>query len=136
MNHTIYCDLCRHEFTLTASVLKEYNIDLMKEGFPPHPVTATFLTCPRCGKQYPVIVDDETTLPLLEESRQVYQRCNKYIAKQRPVPQKLQQKQAKISKKLGFYRRKLAEKYKESYYQLEDGSTVQLDYCYREHTHG
>lgn len=136
IQNTIKCDLCSKDFALTASALKEFNIELMRDGYPNHRVAATFLTCPCCGKQYPVVVDDDTTLLILQELKELYVRGMKYRSKNKEIPERLRNKQQRLTQKLGFNRRKLAEKYNKSYYQLEDGSRMQLDYCYREHMHG
>lgn len=128
--HTVKCDLCGREFRLTKDVLKEEQVTLQKEGMKPHDVTATFLTCPICGKRYPVIVDDETTLPLLEKLQKVLLKQVKQTKRGfKPSPE-LAKKRQQLNWKLDFKRQKLAEKYNESFYQLEDGTLEQLDYRY------
>jgi len=128
--HTVKCDLCGREFRLTKDVLKEEQVTLQKEGMKPHDVTATFLTCPICGKRYPVIVDDETTLPLLEKLQKVLLKQVKQTKRGfKPSPE-LARKRQQLNWKLDFKRQKLAEKYNESFYQLEDGTLEQLDYRY------
>ena len=128
--HTVKCDLCDREFRLNKDVLKEEQVTLQKEGMKPHDVTATFLTCPICGKRYPVIVDDETTLPLLEKLQKVLLKQVKQTKRGfKPSPE-LAKKRQQLNWKLDFKRQKLAEKYNESFYQLEDGTLEQLDYRY------
>ena len=56
-------------------------------------------------------------------------RRMRFYGKQKPVPQKLQEKYNKLNKKLDFKRRQLAEKFNGALYQSE-GDTIQLDYRY------
>lgn len=128
--HTVKCDLCNREFRLTKDVLKEEQVTLQKEGMKPHEVTVTFLTCPICGKRYPVIVDDETTLPLLEKLRNILLKQVKQTKRGFNPSAELAKKRQQLNWKLDFKRQKLAEKYNESFYQLEDGTLEQLDYRY------
>lgn len=129
-DHTIKCDLCSREFRLTKDVLKEEQVTLHKEGLDPHEVTATFLTCPICGKRYPVIVDDKTTLPLLSKLRDFLGKQVKQAQKGFKLSPKQENKRKEINRKLDFKRQELAKKYNESFYQLEDGTWEQLDYRY------
>ena len=130
IEHTIKCDLCRREFQLTKEVLKEEQVTLNKEGLEPHEVHLTYLYCPLCGKRYPVIMDDESTLPLLEKLRSVMAKQFKQVKRGfNPNPQ-LEKKRRELNRKLDFKRQKLAEKYNQSLYQLEDGTWEQLDYRY------
>ena len=128
--HTIKCDLCDREFRLRKDVLKEEQVTLTNEGVKPHDVMVTFLTCPICGKQYPVIVDDETTLPLLKKLQTVVSKQIKQAKKGFSPSPELARKRQQLNWKLDFRRQKLAEKYNGSFYQLEDGTLVQLDYRY------
>ena len=128
--HTIKCDLCSREFRLTKDVLKEEQVTLQKEGMKPHEVTVTFLTCPACGKRYPVIVDDETTLPLLHKLQTVLVKQVKQAKKGYNPSPELARKKQQLNWKLDFKRQNLAEKYNGSFYQLEDGIMEQLDYRY------
>lgn len=128
--HTIKCDLCHREFQLTKEVLKEEQVTLNQEGLEPHEVRLTYLYCPLCGKRYPVIMDDESTLPLLEKLRSVVAKQFKQVKKGfNPNPQ-LEKKRRELNRKLDFKRQKLAEKYNGSTYQLENGLMEQLDYRY------
>lgn len=128
--NTIICDLCSKEFKATKDSLKDEHIVLYKEGLDPHEVILTVLTCPNCGKSYPVIMDDETTLPVLERVRNVALKRVKQVRKGFIPKPELDAKYRELSRKLDFKRHKLAEKYNESFYQLEDGTMVQLDYRY------
>lgn len=128
--HTCKCDLCNREFRLAKEHLQEVQVTLTKEGVKPHEVTATFLTCPFCGKRYPVIVDDETTLPLLQKLRTVLGKQVKQAKKGFAPSAELARKRQQLNWKLDFKRQKLAEKYNGSFYQLEDGIMEQLDYRY------
>lgn len=128
--HTIKCDLCNREFQPTKDVLKDERVTLQKKGMEPHEATVTFLTCPLCGKRYPVIVDDDTTLPLLEKLRSVMLKQVKQAKKGFNPSPELARKQQQLNWKLDFKRQKLAEKYNASFYQLEDGTLEQLDYRY------
>lgn len=128
--HTIKCDLCHGEFHLAREVLKEEQVTLHQEGLEPHEVRLTYLYCPLCGKRYPVIMDDESTLPLLEKLRSVMAKQFKQVKKGfNPNPQ-LEKKRRELNRRLDFKRQKLAEKYKGSTYQLENGLMEQLDYRY------
>lgn len=130
IDHTIKCDLCDREFRLTKDVLKEEQVTLQKEDMKPHEVTLTSLTCPFCGKRYPVIVDDETTLPLLKKLQTVLGKQVKQAKKGYNPSPELDRKRQQLNWKLDFKRQKLAEKYNGSFYQLEDGIMEQLDYRY------
>ena len=128
--HTIKCDLCRKEFQLTKDVLKEEQVTLYKGGLGPHEVRLTFLYCPLCGKCYPVIMDDESTLPLLDKLQKVTAKQFKQVKRGfSPNPQ-LEKKRRELNRKLDFKRHQLAEKYIGSTYQLENGLMEQLDYRY------
>ena len=130
-NTNIKCDICGREFVLNRNVLIEQEITLQKEDLKPHKVRVTFLTCPCCGKEYPVIVDDETTLPLLDKLQVVLAKQVKQVKRGFTPSPELARKKQQLNWKLDFKRQKLAEKYNGSFYQLEDGTLVQLDYRYR-----
>lgn len=131
MNNMVSCDLCKASFALTKDALTEQEVVLRRDGYPDHPVQLTSLTCPHCGKSYPVVVDDETTLPLLQETREVYIKTLRYQQQGRTVPEKMRQKSLKLQRKLSFHRHQLAEKFNGSFYQTEDGKQ-QLEYRYHE----
>lgn len=135
MNGEFTCRLCHTSIPLSKfnlkEVLEEFNLDLIEGPEKTHLVKATFVTCLRCGKTYPVVVDDETTLPILEESVRVETQLQKYKAQGRPIPEKLRSKHRRLHNKLDFKRQQLALKYGQSFYQLEDGTLIQLDYCYQ-----
>ena len=130
-NTAVKCDICGHEFTLTKKSLEERKLTLQKEDMKPHEVQVTFLTCPRCGKEYPVIMDDETTLPLLDKLQVVLSKQIKQVKRGFTPSPELARKKQQLNWKLDFKRQQLAEKYNGSFYQLEDGTLVQLDYRYR-----
>lgn len=130
-NTNIKCDICGREFVLNRNVLIEQEITLQKEDLKPHKVRVTFLICPCCGKEYPVIVDDETTLPLLDKLQVVLSKQIKQVKRGFTPSPELARKKQQLNWKLDFKRQKLAEKYNGSFYQLEDGTLVQLDYRYR-----
>lgn len=145
IDNIIRCDLCHKQLTVTASSLEEKDLTLMKSdeqvseelaktgsAKATHAVRVTFLTCPHCGKQYPVVLDDAQTLELLEISRDLYQRRMRWVTRGKAVPDNLQKKFEKARLKLSISRQKLAEEYGQSFYQLEDGTVVQLEYRYRE----
>ena len=129
-DHTIKCDLCHREFHLTKDVLKEEQVTLHKDGLEPHEVLLTYLLCPLCGKRYPVIMDDESTLPLLEKLRNILGKQVKQNQRGFNLNPQLDKKRRELNRKLDFRRQKLAEKYFGSYYQLENGLLEQLDYRY------
>lgn len=128
-NRTIKCDLCHGEFRLERHHLKEVQVTLNKEGFAPHEATLTFLECPKCGKRYIVVLDDEKTLTLAEKLRSIATKQFKLVKMGKPSAE-LEKKYKNAEWKLGFARQKLAEKYYGSLYQLGD-TLEQLDYRYR-----
>jgi hypothetical protein len=130
-NTHVKCDICGREFVLNKNVLTEQEITLQKEDLKPHKVRMTFLTCPCCGKEYPVIMDDETTLPLLDKLQVILSKQVKQVKRGFNPSPELARKKQQLNWKLDFKRQKLAEKYNGSFYQLEDGTQVQLDYRYR-----
>lgn len=128
--HTVKCDLCHREFPLNREVVKEEQVTLHQEGLEPHDVRLTYLLCPLCGKRYPVIMDDESTLPLLDKLRNIMSKQLKQSQRGfQPNPQ-LEKKRKELNRKLDFKRQKLAEKYNGSLYQLGNGLLEQLDYRY------
>ena len=131
MDNMVSCDLCKASFAVTRDALTEQDIVLEREGFPGHPAQMTVLTCPHCGKSYPVIVDDETTVELVKEMRQLYAKVLKYHSKKQSIPTRLNQRLIKTQRKLSFRRRVLAAKFNGSFYQTEDGKQ-QLEYRYHE----
>lgn len=132
-NPMIECDLCKRKFTLQKDTLEEVPLLLKKTEEDievDHPAVVTFLTCPFCGKRYPVVVDDETTIPLLSKLQGILGRQHKQAEKGFTPSPDLERKRKQLSWKLDFKRQKLAEKYNGSSYQLEDGTREQLDYRY------
>lgn len=133
-NSIIVCDLCGHEFQLAKNHLREKKVTLetIENGVEVmNPVTLTFLQCPRCNKRYPVILDDESTLPLLAELREIFGKRATYAKQHKVAPLKLLRRQEKVNKKLDFRRRQLALRFDGSFYQTEEGKE-RLDYRYRE----
>ena len=130
MNTRVTCDLCKSEFTLTANRLKEEDIVLEKDGSQ-YPVKMTSLICPNCGKHYPVVIDDDATLPILSDVRACAVKRLRYLRKNKVVPVKLADKYRALNVKLGSKRRALAQELDGSFYQTEDGKE-QLDYRYHE----
>lgn len=131
LNTMIVCDICRHEFSLTKDFLAEKRVTLEKEGLDPKDVTITVLTCPYCGKHYPVILDDEETIGIVTMLKEVLAKEYKASSKGRQPTQKLTRKHHTLRRKLSFKRQQLAEKFNGSFYQTEDGKE-QLDYHYHE----
>lgn len=126
-NKTV-CDICHHQFQVSKDTLKEESITLEKDG-QTHDVVLTYLYCPNCGKRYPVIMDDETTLPILHELKDALMRRVRFASKGNPIPKKLDEKYKKLNKKLDFRRQQLAEKFNGSFYQTDEGKE-QLEYRY------
>ena len=127
--HTVKCDLCHGQFTLSREHVKEEQVTLNKEGIAPHEATLTFLECPICGKRYIVILDDEKTLALAAKLRAIAAKQIKFRKLGKPSSI-LDKKYRDLEWKLGFNRQKLAEKYYGSLYQLGD-TLEQLDYRYQ-----
>ena len=76
-------------------------------------------------------MDDETTLPLLDKLQVILSKQVKQVKRGFNPSPELARKKQQLNWKLDFKRQKLAEKYNGSFYQLEDGTQVQLDYRYR-----
>ena len=76
-------------------------------------------------------MDDATTLPLLAKLQAVIAKQVKQAQRGFNLSPELARKRQQLNWKLDFKRQQLAEKYNESFYQLEDGTLVQLDYRYR-----
>lgn len=132
LNPTIRCDLCKKEFSLGRESLIEKKVNLYSDfemKSKPHEVLMTSLFCPHCGKNYPVIIDNEESLLILGELRETMSRRLKFASKGKPIPSKLNEKYKKLTRKLGIKRQKMAEIYNGSFYQTEDGKE-QLDYRY------
>ena len=132
LNPTIRCDLCKKEFSLGRESLIEKKVNLYSDfemKSKPHEVLMTSLFCPHCGKNYPVIIDNEESLPILGELKETMARRLKFASKGKPIPSKLNEKYKKLTRKLGIKRQKVAEIYNGSFYQGEDGKE-QLDYRY------
>lgn len=123
------CDICGREFYITPNYLDVKELTLMKEGLEDHQVKLTSITCPLCGKSYPVLMDDDTTAPLVDKLYQVVSKKLRLKEKGFPFPGELLRKERTLEWKLDFKRRNLAEKYNGSLYQLGD-SLEQLDYRY------
>ena len=127
-DNTVYCDICKNSIKITKDTLIDEEVWLEKEGIS-HKVVLTYLICPACGKRYPVIMDDEETLPVLKELREALKRRFKFVRAGKSVPQRLEDKYNRLNRKLDFKRQKLSEKFDGALYQSE-GNTIQLDYRY------
>lgn len=128
-SNTVTCDICHREVALTKDLLEEKEVILEKDGVDPHKVMLTIFTCPSCGKQYPVLMDDSETSAILEELKEVFQKKLKAQAKGLQPKVKVTRKQQSLRNKLNFKRQQLAKKFDGSFYQTEDGKE-QLDYHY------
>ena len=132
MNTKVTCDICKKEFQLLKSYVKEQRVTLENDKRAYHKdVILTFLMCPHCGKEYPVVMDDEETLGIVGKVKELFSKRMSYVTKQKPIPDKLDQKYYAAKRKLTFKRHELAEKFSGSFYQSEDGKQ-QLDYRYHE----
>ena len=125
----VVCDICHREFSLTKGCLTENKVTLEKRGLDPKEVLLTTLECPICGKQYPVTMDDEETLSILEKLTELHKRKLILQQKNRRVHAKVDQKYRQLENKLSFKRKSLANEYNRSFYQTADGKQ-QLDYHY------
>lgn len=126
-NDLIVCDLCHREFRVTKNLIEEKKVVLQKAGCEDKIVKLTNLTCPACGKRYPVLLDDGETILIAAELRDAFLRIMKFSKKGKEIPDRLQKKYSRLQHKLNFKRQQLAEKYNGSFYQTEDGKE-QLDY--------
>jgi uncharacterized protein YbaR (Trm112 family) len=128
VDNSVLCDICRKRFQLSRNNLKEETVTLEKGG-QTHEVRLTYLYCPHCGKHYPVIMDDEKTLPILNSLKEMMIRRIKFKSRGKSVPEKLEQKYNRLNQKLDFKRQELAEKFNGSFYQTEEGKE-RLEYRY------
>ena len=127
-NNKIFCDICGANFSVTKDTLTENEVILIKEGSTEQkPVTLTWLECPHCGKRYICLMDDKETLELAKDLRAAMAKRLKFLKKNRPVPERLEQKTKNLQRKLNFKRQHLADEYNGSFYQTEDGKE-QLEY--------
>ena len=125
----VVCDICHQDFVLTKGCLTENNVTLEKRGLEPKEVVLTTLECPCCGKQYPVIMDDEETMIILEKLTELHKRMLILQQKNRRVHAKMDQKYRALENKLRFKRKNLVSEYNKSFYQSADGKQ-QLDLHY------
>lgn len=123
-----YCNLCGAKFKVSKELLREENVRLDKDGLI-HDVVLTFIQCPVCGKHYPVIMDDYTTLPILQELQECMMKRVKCYEQRQAIPIRMSEKYNRLKRKLDFKRQQLAEKFDGAIYQL-DGDIIQLDYRY------
>lgn len=124
----VRCDLCKRVFNLAKELIHEKNITLEKDGLT-HDVVMTVLSCPCCGKSYPVIMDDSKTIPIRDELNKVVSACFRFAKMGKQIPPRLVNKRARLTKTLDINRRKLADRYKGAFYQTEAGKE-QLEYRY------
>ena len=128
-DRNIICDICKKPFILTKDCLVEKELALKTVNSGLINCKVTMLTCPHCGKQYPVIVDDAESAAIVEDLRIVLQKIYSAKSKKHNVPSRLINKQHTLRNKLSFKRQQLAKKLEGSFYQTEDGKE-QLDYHY------
>lgn len=124
----IRCDICNREFDLSPSYIDEKDL-VVEKNLAEIPVTVTFLTCPHCNKQYPVIVDNEESKRLLEEQTQLYKKQLMFRKFKKSIPKKLADKYSKTVTALRSERHKIQEDLDGSFYQTDEGKE-QLDYRY------
>lgn len=128
-SNIVVCDICQRKFALTNSFLEEKKAVLEKEGLEPTEVVLTILTCPKCGKSYPVILDTEETTAIAEKLRKIVAKEYRLQSKGIRSDTKLIHKRQILQRKLTFKRQQLVGKFNGSFYQTEDGKE-QLDYHY------
>ena len=122
------CDICKRWFNVTTDKLKMETATVIdKTGS--NRLQITSVTCPLCGKTYPVVVDDAETIKLRLEVESLLRKRLKYVQEHHPVPFRLAAKIGKLNGKLDFKRQSLAKKYNGSFYQSDEGKE-QLDYRY------
>lgn len=123
------CDLC-HTPVAVAGNISEKTVHatflLNDKG---RDITMTVLTCPCCGKESIVQVDDQFTKEVLSEAKELYLKRAKFFAMNKLVPMKLAYRIGKIDSKLSCMRADLAKQLDGALYQIE-GEIHQLDYRY------
>ena len=127
----VTCDICHREFALTKGCLTENKVTLEKRDLDPKEVVLTTLECPVCGKQYPVTMDDDETLDILQEIIAVQKRRLILEQKKKRANAHINKRYFALEQKLGFKRKQLASEYNRSFYQTADGKQ-QLDFHYHE----
>lgn len=122
------CDICHKRFDVTQDKIHTQTVTLL-DNTGDHRLQVTTVTCPICGKTYPVIVDDAETIKLRLEVEELLRKRLKYVQAKRMIPMRLAAKIGKLNGKLDFKRQSLAKKYNGSFYQTDEGKE-QLDYRY------
>ena len=128
-SNVVRCDLCKVEVPVNTGNLHEKDVWVEHDLYVKELVTLTFMSCPVCGRDTIVQVDNSETKALLSEVKSLYIRCSKFTAMNKPVPAKLACKKDKADTKLSRARANLAQRLDGALYQLE-GDTIQLDYRY------
>ena len=123
------CDLCHAMVEVSGNISEKVvhaTFLLNEKG---RDITMTVLTCPRCGKESIVQVDDQFTKEVLSEAQELYLKRAKFFAMTKPIPMKLAYKIGKVESRLSCMRAELAKQLDGALYQIE-GEIHQLDYRY------
>ena len=92
------CDICKRWFNVTTDKLKMETATVIdKTGS--NRLQITSVTCPLCGKTYPVVVDDAETIKLRLEVESLLRKRLKYVQEHHPVPFRLAAKIGKLNGK-------------------------------------
>lgn len=126
--HETKCDICHRWFDVTKDKIHTQTVTVL-DKIGEHRLQVTEVTCPLCGKTYPVVVDDAETIKLRLEVESLLRKRLKYVREHHPIPFRLATKIGKLNGKLDFKRQSLAKKYNGSFYQTDEGKE-QLDYRY------
>lgn len=124
-NRQIKCRLCKSMTWVSHDRVKTLDTELCI-GDTRYQVHMTTFDCPCCGKTYPVLLDDESTMKMAKSIVDLYAKMHKY----KQPPEKMHLKAQMLNRKLDFKRQNLAKKFEGALYQFE-GDTIQLDYCYQ-----
>lgn len=69
---TVYCDECKHEFSMDSVDIKEVTMNLGGQA-----LTLVYFTCPKCNKIYRITLKDERYEELKEDLERTKTRIRK-----------------------------------------------------------
>lgn len=71
---TVYCDECKHEFSMDSVDIKEVTVDLYGQA-----LTLVYFTCPKCNKIYRITLKDKRYEELKEDLERTKNRIRKNL---------------------------------------------------------